>query len=358
MNILNGQSLVKAFVPLPGGALAEYGTLDVLYYHPDYLGSARLISTSARTIYSDTAYAPFGEPYAQSGTTDLSFTGMNQDTVANLYDFPAREYGIQGRWPSPDPAGLGAVDPTNPQSWNRYAYVTNGPLQTVDPTGLDEIKSIFSTDCVWFNCYGGGSVAGGNYGGDSSGFSQGISMTGPLWGIEANNEAKYVGWLQEWQAQAMAASGTGAYTIIVHCNELDLWDISCDPPSQAVLGSKTWYSPYYNSDWARLSLTSSGVVKVAGGLDDPRFIAEFYAASAGSALIDAAVSDIALVEGGQIFGTGFNGNFPAFNANDEFRVGWWYFSETGEYGFRITGDYLNNAKIFLWPPKWFPGGPF
>lgn len=62
---------------------------------------------------------------------------MNQDTVSGLYDFPAREYSIQGRWPSPDPAGLGAVDPTNPQSWNRYAYVVNSPLMLIDPTGLD-----------------------------------------------------------------------------------------------------------------------------------------------------------------------------------------------------------------------------
>jgi hypothetical protein len=32
-------------------------------------------------------------------------TGMNQGTGANVYDFSAREYGIQGRWPSPDPTG-------------------------------------------------------------------------------------------------------------------------------------------------------------------------------------------------------------------------------------------------------------
>jgi len=43
----------------------------------------------------------------------------------------------------PDPAGLAAVDPANPQSWNRYAYVLNNPLRAVDPLGLD---CIYLTD--------------------------------------------------------------------------------------------------------------------------------------------------------------------------------------------------------------------
>jgi RHS repeat-associated protein len=87
-------------------------------------------------MYSDGAYGPFGEAYAQTGTTDLSYTGMNQDTVSNLYDFPAREYGTQGRWPSPDPSGSSSASPTDPQTWNRYAYVTNSPLRYVDATGM------------------------------------------------------------------------------------------------------------------------------------------------------------------------------------------------------------------------------
>jgi RHS repeat-associated protein len=103
----------------------------------EQVSSTRFASTPSRTMYFDTAYAPFGEPYASSGTADLSFTGQRQDTVAGLYDFPAREYSIQGRWPSPDPAGLAAVDPSNPQSWNRYAYVMNNPLAFTDPDGLD-----------------------------------------------------------------------------------------------------------------------------------------------------------------------------------------------------------------------------
>jgi len=136
--LMNGQTLSKAFVPLPAGATAVYTASGLAYYrHADWLGSARLASTPSRGVYYDGAYAPYGESYAESGTTDRSFTGQNQDTVAGLYDFMFRQYhAVQGRWISPDPAGLGAVNPASPQSWNRYAYVSNNPLRLTDPLGL------------------------------------------------------------------------------------------------------------------------------------------------------------------------------------------------------------------------------
>ncbi len=50
--------------------------------------------------------------------------------------FTARYYGSAlGRFTSPDPANAGA-DPTDPQSWNAYAYVRNNPLALVDPMGV------------------------------------------------------------------------------------------------------------------------------------------------------------------------------------------------------------------------------
>ena len=170
---LNGQSAVDDFVPLAGGAVAVYSPGGIYLRHADWLGSSRFASwLSSRTMYYDGAYGPFGEPYAQAGTTDVNFTGINQDTVANLYDFPAREYGTQGRWPSPDPAGLAAVDPTNPQSWNRYSYVTNSPLGFVDPGGMDMV------DCTVNNapsvCQVKGSGGGGGVG------SGGI----PIYGVQ------------------------------------------------------------------------------------------------------------------------------------------------------------------------------
>jgi len=149
--LMNGQSLTKAFVPLPGGATAVYNSGGLAYYrHPDWLGSSRFASTPGRTLYYSGAYAPFGESYSETPNTDRSFTGQNQDTEAGLYDFLFRGYSpVQGRWLSPDPAGLAAVNPADPQSWNRYAYLGNRPLTSVDPLGLwcwDGVN-LWASDC-------------------------------------------------------------------------------------------------------------------------------------------------------------------------------------------------------------------
>ena len=141
--IMTGQTLTKAFVYLPGGGTAIYGTSGPTgYRHSDWLGSSRVTSNPSRTPTSYSAYAPYGEQYTKSATVDPSFATMNADTNSTLYDAIFREYSsTQGRWTSPDPAGLAAVDPRNPQTWNRYAYVTNNPLGLDDPTGL------FTTTC-------------------------------------------------------------------------------------------------------------------------------------------------------------------------------------------------------------------
>jgi RHS repeat-associated protein len=137
--LMNGQTLVKGFAQLPGGGTAVYtpGVLPAYYRHSDWLGSSRLATTPSRTVYYDTAYAPFGEAYVETGTNDRSFTDQNQDTISGLHDFMFREYNpAHGRWMSPDPAGMKAANLENPQTWNRYAYTGNTPLQSIDWLGL------------------------------------------------------------------------------------------------------------------------------------------------------------------------------------------------------------------------------
>jgi len=139
--LMVGQNANNVFLALPGGEQATYTNNTIRFRHYDWLGSARFESNMSEQEYGDVAYAPFGETYAIKNTPYISFTGAQQDTVTGLSDFLYREYNpVQGRWISPDPAGMAAVDPNNPQSWNRYAYVLNSPLSNVDPLGLW---------CVW-----------------------------------------------------------------------------------------------------------------------------------------------------------------------------------------------------------------
>jgi RHS repeat-associated protein len=164
--LTSGQALQKAFCPLPGGATAVYGSSGTIAYyrHAEWLDSSRFASTPTRTKYFDVAYAPYGEDYANSGTADLDFTGQNQDTVSGLYDFLYREYhSNSGRWIQPDPAGLAAPNPANPQSWNRYAYISNMPLNGTDSLGLlgpkgDAVSGggicIEGPACGWGGTYG------------------------------------------------------------------------------------------------------------------------------------------------------------------------------------------------------------
>ncbi len=178
--LMNGQALSKAFVPLPGGATAVYNSSGLAYYrHVDWLGSSRFASTPTAPagMYYDGAYAPYGENYAEAGTTDRSFTTQNQDTVGDLYDFMFREHHPnQGRWLSPDPIG---GDITNPQSLNRYAYVLNNPTNFIDSLGLDAFIFCVPSQAVQSgypddphietlpgNCFIVGSISNSGSGGD------------------------------------------------------------------------------------------------------------------------------------------------------------------------------------------------
>jgi RHS repeat-associated protein len=82
---------------------------------------------------------PFGDLLNAVGNISPShFTDQPSDTESGLDHFLFRQYSsTQGRWMTPDPAGLAAVDPANPQTWNRYAYVMNDPVNLIDPLGLE-----------------------------------------------------------------------------------------------------------------------------------------------------------------------------------------------------------------------------
>ena len=89
----------------------------------------------------------------------------------------------------------------------------------------------------------------------------------------------------------------------------------------------------------------------------PQGIASWYGASLVGAVGVVAVTDIAAVQEGLIFGTRAGGNTPLLNSSNALRIGWSYIRSTGEYTFRIGGDLVESIKanphINLWPPSWW-----
>ena len=74
-------------------------------------------------------------PFVNTCPQNYKFTGKERDETG-LDNFGARYDSSQyGRFMSPDPSNL-SVDFWIPQTWNRYSYVLNNPLNTIDQNGL------------------------------------------------------------------------------------------------------------------------------------------------------------------------------------------------------------------------------
>jgi RHS repeat-associated protein len=120
------------------------------HFHLDHLDSPRLITSNDGQIVSFHDY-PFGGEttsiYQETGAgfdreDPMKFTGHERDYAGGF----GREVGgdaidyMHARYYSPTAGQFLSVDPKlgspgNPQSWNRYAYVGNNPINITDPTG-------------------------------------------------------------------------------------------------------------------------------------------------------------------------------------------------------------------------------
>jgi RHS repeat-associated protein len=118
-------------------------TAELRYYLSDHLGSASMVMDETfATALEDTDYYPYGGIAYQAGDGDINhflFTGKERDQETGLDYFGVRYYGSgMGRFMTPDPKLITARHLVSPQKWNKYAYVQNNPLASVDPDGLDD----------------------------------------------------------------------------------------------------------------------------------------------------------------------------------------------------------------------------
>ncbi|MEQ1763638.1 MAG: RHS repeat-associated core domain-containing protein [Pyrinomonadaceae bacterium] len=143
------------FVHSAGKLIAEYSTATppsnptTSWTVTDQLGSPRVIVNSLGAVVSRRDFMPFGEEldadetyrktldkYGQNDSVRQKFTGYQNDKETGLDFAEARMYqNLHGRFTAVDPL-LASGKSVNPQTFNRYVYVTNNPLLYTDPTGL------------------------------------------------------------------------------------------------------------------------------------------------------------------------------------------------------------------------------
>jgi len=147
------------FVYDGGGALAaEYSTAapiatpNTSYLTTDNLGSPRVITDKTGAVIARRDFMPFGEEigvgvggrteslkYSYTGSDNIRkrFTGYEKDDETQLDFAEARMYqNKHGRFNSVDPM-MASASLTNPQTFNRYSYTGNNPINYTDPSGLN-----------------------------------------------------------------------------------------------------------------------------------------------------------------------------------------------------------------------------
>ena len=172
-----------------GRILVDYGS-PTRILHFNSLGTTTVTNDQTGAELQDELFYPWGQDWTRAGQPYLiRFAGMAFESPDQQYLTAFRKYNSAlGRWMSPDLLG---GDVTNPQSLNRYPYVTNNPTTLTDPLGLYnpfECDPLDPIDCgpppcdpaVWNDCgpcipgfgcppVGGGGGSGGSSGGGGGG---------------------------------------------------------------------------------------------------------------------------------------------------------------------------------------------
>ncbi len=133
------------FYGIEGNLLATYGdgsnTDYNVYFGEKLIWQEAAAGLAAHPVNSDrldsnVKHFPYGEESTTTTQNRTKFATYYRDSSTAL-DYARNRYYARtiGRFTSPDPLGAGSRG-SNPQSWNRYSYGGNDPVNNSDPTGL------------------------------------------------------------------------------------------------------------------------------------------------------------------------------------------------------------------------------
>jgi RHS repeat-associated protein len=177
-----------------GGKLLAVQQSGVFWVHEDPITKSKRVTDANGNVVSSIELDPWGADTTRSNAAAFQpkkFTSYDRDANGTDEAMFRRYNRKHSRFDQPDPYD-GSYDFANPQSFNRYAYVQNDPVNSADPGGLNLVGAggggcwYTGTAVGWFdengkmvdmtNFHGGLS---GNCGG--SGASQPPLGGGDLW---------------------------------------------------------------------------------------------------------------------------------------------------------------------------------
>ena len=170
--------LQRGYVYLGGQLLAVQQSNAVSWIHQDPFVKSKRVTNGSGNIVSTIELDPWGGNTNRSNTSAFqprTFTTYTRDGNAADEAMFRRYNRWWSRFDQPDPYD-GSFSLTNPQSFNRYVYVHNDPINFTDPSGRDPDEftcRVGDPDCVV------GSVTV-NFSGGGRGLGVGGTSAGPI----------------------------------------------------------------------------------------------------------------------------------------------------------------------------------
>ena len=151
---LSAGGITFAIQTIREGALNGKPAKTLNYLHHDHLGSTSAVTDEAGAVIERMAYDPWGKRRYANGVADTTdsivpsstergFTMHEHLDELGIIHMNGRIYDpYTGRFMSADPF---IQDAGNLQSYNRYAYVMNNPLNVTDPSGYFSLGKFLRT---------------------------------------------------------------------------------------------------------------------------------------------------------------------------------------------------------------------
>jgi RHS repeat-associated protein len=137
--ISNSGTLQRGYVYLGSQLLAVQQSNAVSWVHQDPFVKSKRVTNGSGTVVSTIELDPWGGNTNRNNNDAFqprAFTTYTRDSIA-ADDAMFRRYNRWwSRFDQPDPYD-GSYSLVNPQSFNRYAYTQNDPVNFIDPSGLD-----------------------------------------------------------------------------------------------------------------------------------------------------------------------------------------------------------------------------